>query len=308
MRKIDMLKTTHLLSIVFIVFGLIYFIAVPIFGNFIHLTFVIDHKIGETFANIFSGIVGTLFAIAGSFLVYASFITQNKQYEIAQIESVYYKMLDYHYENLNQISLTNYNKKKIGKNETSRSAFISMKMQLIEVLGVVDKCFDELKMKKNDDQIIDIAYLLFYYGLNENWNTFIENKIEVNKKNSLLSRLYFYKDKFEKEGKEIFNTNQTYLSAYMRNMYNAIKFIDDNESLSIEQKKKYIKILRAQLSNPELYILYFNVRARFGKKWKENKYPEKYELFTNMPSGYCQQYDHKKYFPGIKYEDDELNS
>ena len=57
-------------------------------------------------------------------------------------------------------------------------------------------------MEENDDQIIDIAYLLFYYGLNENWNTFIENKIEVDKKKLLLSRLYFYRDEFKKKVKK----------------------------------------------------------------------------------------------------------
>lgn len=42
-------------------------------------------------------------------------------------------------------------------------------------------------------------------------------------------------------------------------MYNAIKFIDEDEFLSDDEKYKYVAIYRAQLSNPELYILFFNL-------------------------------------------------
>ena len=40
--------------------------------------------------------------------------------------------------------------------------------------------------------------------------------------------------------------------------------IENNESISdliltLEEKKNLIKILRAQLSNPELYVLFFNI-------------------------------------------------
>lgn len=300
---------SQILSLLFIVIGLAFVFAIPLTGGFLSTSFTIDQTAGVTFGSIFSGIVGTLFAVAGAFLVYASFVTQNEQNNIQQIESVFYKLLDFHYENINQIKLENYNYNKQGINTEGRSAFISMKLQLIDVLTIVEECFAKLQIERNDDLIIDISYILFYYGLDESWNDFIASKIPSVQKGGLLALLYFHKQEFnDHKRKDIFKTNQTYLSAYMRNMYNAIKIIDENKTLSKKRKEKYIKVLRAQLSNPELYILYFNIRSRFGKKWKENDYIRKYELFTNMPSGYCQKYDHKEYFPFIKYEDDELNS
>ncbi len=45
---------------------------------------------------------------------------------------------------------------------------------------------------------------------------------------------------------------------YFRNMYNIIKFIDKTESLSDEAKKIYTNLLRAQLSDGELYLLFYN--------------------------------------------------
>ena len=99
--------------------------------------------------------------------------------------------------------------------------------------------------------------------------------------------------------------NQNYLSVYFRNMYNAIKLIDNCRLFSQKEKEEHIKILRAQLSNAELYILFFNVISRFGKKWIENDYITKYQLIQNLPQKYCDGYNPKDYFPDIKFEGEE---
>jgi hypothetical protein len=87
-------------------------------------------------------------------------------------------------------------------------------------------------------------------------------------------------------------------------MYNAIKLVNESKFLNEVEKKELIKIYRAQLSNPELYVLFFNVLSRFGKKWKENKYITTYQLLKNIPNNYCDEYIPNDYFP-MKYEDDE---
>ena len=66
-----------------------------------------------------------------------------------------------------------------------------------------------------------------------------------------------------------------------------------------------VKILRAQLSNPELYILFFNLLSRFGTKWREKEYIEKYSFLTNLPMKYTDDYNPKTYFK-IDYEEDEI--
>ena len=99
--------------------------------------------------------------------------------------------------------------------------------------------------------------------------------------------------------------NQNYLSVYFRNMYNAIKMIDGSKLFTEEEKLEYVKMLRAQLSNAELYILFFNVISRFGKKWVDNNYIVKYQLIQNIPSKYCDGYNPKDYFPEVKFDDEE---
>lgn len=101
-------------------------------------------------------------------------------------------------------------------------------------------------------------------------------------------------------------TNQTELSSYFRNMYNAIKLVDGDPYLSQKEKTDLVKIYRAQLSNPELYILFFNLVSRFGKKWVDSGYIIKYQLLTNLPHDYCDGYNPKDYF-NIQYEEDEIS-
>ena len=99
-------------------------------------------------------------------------------------------------------------------------------------------------------------------------------------------------------------TNQTSLSAYFRNMYNLIKFVDNDKYLDKGEKKDLITIYRAQLSSPELYVLFFNLRSYFGKKWNNNKYVERYELLKNIPKDYCDGYNPEDYYK-IEYDYNE---
>lgn len=99
-------------------------------------------------------------------------------------------------------------------------------------------------------------------------------------------------------------TNQNYMSVYCRNMYNAIKLIDGTTLLDDGEKKGLVKVLRSQLCNAELYVLFFNFILRFGKKWIEYDFVEKYQLIQNLPSKYCDGYNPKDYFPNITFENE----
>ncbi len=85
-------------------------------------------------------------------------------------------------------------------------------------------------------------------------------------------------------------------------MYNLIKLIDNDKYLSKQEKKDLITIYRAQLSSPELYVLFFNLRSYFGKKWNDKGYVERYELLKNIPKNYCDKYDPEYYYKKIRFE------
>ncbi len=73
------------------------------------------------------------------------------------------------------------------------------------------------------------------------------------------------------------------------------------------EKYNAIKVLRGQLSNSELYVLFFNLISRFGKKWVAAGYVERYQLLQNLPIKYTEGYNPKEYFPNISFESEELS-
>lgn len=66
----------------------------------------------------------------------------------------------------------------------------------------------------------------------------------------------------------IYKLHVRMLGHYLRNLYRIVKFIHES-SLSKEEKKNYIGILRAQLTIDELLIIFYNALSTRGKNFKE---------------------------------------
>lgn len=68
---------------------------------------------------------------------------------------------------------------------------------------------------------------------------------------------------------------------YFRNLYHIVKYIDDDKFLkSFDLKYKYAKILRAQLSAPEINLIALNGLTYYGEGFKP--LIDKYKLLKNM--------------------------
>lgn len=67
---------------------------------------------------------------------------------------------------------------------------------------------------------------------------------------------------------------------YFRYLYRIIKVIDDSE-LPNQQKIKLAKVVRAQLSDYELAILFYNIQSSVGDKFESLCY--RYDLLDNLP-------------------------
>lgn len=68
------------------------------------------------------------------------------------------------------------------------------------------------------------------------------------------------------------------LAHYYRYLYNIIRFIDESEV----EKVNYIRIVRSQLSDQELLLLFYNCLSENGAK-QFKPLVEKYSLLDNMP-------------------------
>lgn len=77
-----------------------------------------------------------------------------------------------------------------------------------------------------------------------------------------------------------YEERQRNLAHYYRMVYHIFKFIDES-GFDEEIRSKYANIMRAQLSNYELLILYYNCIGKHGANME--KYAIKYKMFDNMP-------------------------
>ncbi len=75
-----------------------------------------------------------------------------------------------------------------------------------------------------------------------------------------------------------FEDSQANLGHYFRNLFAIIKYVD---TTSPKDKLFHIELIRAQLSNYELLLIYFHCLSRLGIKYK--KLMEKYGFFYNLP-------------------------
>lgn len=83
---------------------------------------------------------------------------------------------------------------------------------------------------------------------------------------------------------------QLELGHYYRYLYNIIKFIE----MGPYRNEHYIKLVRAQLSDQELLLLFYNCLSPQGKNFKF--YAEEFSLFDNMPDGRLLDSNHKDRF------------
>lgn len=302
-----MVRLNIVLKYILIIFSIFLLVILPfiIFNQaYFNWSLNIDTDLASRFGDFFGGFIGTLFSILSVLLLIYTITSQYIETSKNKAKDHFFKMLDYHTENVRSTKVGSIESAKADIVEEGRRAFVVYKIQLKRLLQAVNSINETLDLNLSSSEKIDVAYICFFYGQSETWVDFIKGKLSIHRSGSLIATEMLKKVQ-EDESLKLGRTNQTELSSYFRNMYNAIKLVDNDKYLSQEEKVDLIKIYRAQLSNPELYILFFNLVSRFGTKWHMSNYITKYELLTNLPHDYCDGYNPKDYFD-ISYEEDEI--
>lgn len=93
------------------------------------------------------------------------------------------------------------------------------------------------------------------------------------------------------------------LAHYFRFLYNIFKYISESD---IEDKQLYSRLARAQISNQELYIIYYNALTKRGYKFK--KYIKEFKLMDNLHPKQLFSPEHQNLIPdaGFKSETEWL--
>ncbi len=119
--------------------------------------------------------------------------------------------------------------------------------------------------------------------------------------------------------KKVYTRHSTDFGHYFRNLYRIIKIIHSTEFVSkeeLESKKllnshydfnyleryKYTSIVRSQLSDFELLILFYNSISKYGKKFKP--LIEQYSLLKNLPKTYIENKELLKLYDSRAFKND----
>ncbi|MCP2516763.1 putative phage abortive infection protein [Achromobacter mucicolens] len=81
--------------------------------------------------------------------------------------------------------------------------------------------------------------------------------------------------------KNIYDRFEPRLGAQLRTLFTLVRWVDRHQTLTPQEKWDYVAIIRAQLSSPELRILFFNGFHDRGHPFTE--YVDKYALLDNLP-------------------------
>lgn len=111
---------------------------------------------------------------------------------------------------------------------------------------------------------------------------------------------YYNEIKFPEHCSDIEKINKTYahfwsiyrqdLGHYFRFLFNFIRIVDSSNSEKIEI---YVKLIRAQLSDYELVIIFYNCLSEYGKSFE--RFVHKYDLFDNLDEKLLLRSEHRAF-------------
>jgi len=252
----------------------------------------------------FAGIILTFYAF---WIQYKANIELRRDIEVERFENKYYELLKLHKENINEINID-------GKIK-GRDVFVSLYDELRFIFHFTKNFIlrsdeKELFFKKSDEEkILEIAYVIFFIGVQVDANKYIENLLEKllskNKIKELFESVYFEKGKYESAKNAnmacsyyvngikflfeylIFQGHISRLGHYYRHLFQLVEFIDSRKNILITDKERniYTRTIRGQLSAYEQLMFYYNSLSKFGNAWirPEHPYLTKYRFIKNMP-------------------------
>lgn len=206
--------------------------------------------------------------------------SQEKQNKLQQFESQFFEMLRLHKENVNELSITNFLSKETGE-ANSDLKIVNGRLVFFVMSEIFEKLLGYSKNPLHNsltDRNFKEAYLIFFWGVNK------ADEIDKVFQNKLLGT-GSCKDLTGFGQFENYPGLSFSLGHYFRHLYLTVKFVVNSSVVfDYESKMKYLKILRAQLSNHEQIMLFYNWLADYGAAWEdeENRFFTDYKMIHNL--------------------------
>jgi hypothetical protein len=227
---------------------------------------------------------------------------QNSQFQRQQFVNKFYELLKLHKENLAEIEL---------EDESGRKVFVLLIREYREILKIVRTELGLTNVKNGNLKIIELAYMILFYGTGPNSTRVLKKSMPEYDDDFMdrLARVLHSKKRIIKERRKLsfvpFEGHQHRLGHYFRHLYQVVTYVHNNSNLTSEEKKAYVKIVRAQLSNHEQALLFFNSLSKLGRPWFSEGLISDYALVKNLPNGFIDEMsevDVKSIYPKVKFE------
>lgn len=245
------------------------------------------------------------------------FKTQNDNLELQRFENTFFHMLELHKQNLQEIDV---------QGIKSREAIVKLLDQLKQIFSAVERATTDIRNKSlvgiigselphdilnkwNGERIkefnIKYAYGLFFYG--SDFHITYDKTDEIRLVEDAV--LKYNGDKIKNAYNLVLNSERqgvsSYLGHYYRHMFQTVCFVDKQKLLKPEEKYSYVKMLRAQLSDYEQVLFYYNAMSSMGKSWIEIGDDNlsliiRYKLIKNVPHFYTYFFE----YPGTLFKNE----
>lgn len=231
-------------------------------------------------------------------------IIQIRKTSKGEIEDRLFKLINLHKKNVEDLLI-------IDADNINKSGQ-EIIMRLCNEINCIIKLIDANPTLANDFNSKDkkiFAYLFICHGFELANNPWFESNYLFKKyvKKDLIKFIALQLDKHNQDPncyeKFLLSYNGFInpISRYFRQLFQIIKFIDEQKFISKKTKYQYIKILRSSLTNREEEFIFNNSISPYGSAWIKNKYFTKYKIIKNIPFYYIYGYDPRDWFV------DELN-
>lgn len=269
-------------------FGFDFLSITEFFSAIVDETFGLGLNFLSTVGEFVGGVIGTILTFLSVIILTITFIQQKKvteanikQQDIQRFNDMFYELLRLYREQVESLSLENYEVKKIGKGEEKivykgKDFFNWHKKDLKKRMykQIIDKIYRDIT--KEEKVIFEVNKKeLTEEDLKRKITEVMSENKEIHKyNNNRIRELYI----------DFYVENRDKIAPYFRTLYRILDLIHTSPLLgdSEDEKQAYSKILRAQLTESELFFLRYNAKyIMYGENLI--KYINHYNILKHLP-------------------------
>lgn len=258
-------KNSNRLEVIIIIIGIVFpLVFVGVFAWRQHFTLyqTINHELFGAYGDFIGGFLGTILSVLSLILVLKTFTHQqivtaenSKQLDTQRFNDLFFQLIDLYNQEVKFLS-----------NSVSISVVSADEKKTVmeETIQYDSKEFFDCAKKEIQDKFSP------------------KNSFERNRRAALNMYMLYYIEHKDK------------LAGYFRILYRIYDLIDSS-SIAEDAKKDYLKIVRAQLSESELFFLRYNAMSYYGDNFVE--YLNKYHVLKHLP--YFEMLEFKDWWSGL---------